>query len=293
MDDADRERARGRIFVLAAGAAFSVGGPLVRLLEEATPWQFLLYRSGAVAVAAAAYLALRGTLLGSVRAAGLDAVVGGIGLGTAFAGFIFSVTHTTVANTLILLSTAPLWTALLGWVVLRERVRGTAWLAIGGGFAGIAIMASDNVALGTFGATFADGAALAAALGFATFSVAIRRGRARDMAPAILFAGLLTAAVAGLAVVLGGESLRLGAHDATIAVGYGVIALGAGFGLYTIGSRSIPAVELTVLSMSEVVLGPLWVWLAFDETPAGLTLLGGAVILAAVLVLAVAGSRER
>ncbi|NIM26812.1 MAG: EamA family transporter [Gammaproteobacteria bacterium] len=282
---------QGRGLVLLSGVFMSVGGPLIRLIESASEWQFLAYRALALVAVLALVLATRypGRFLATLRAAGWNGLVAGCFLACAFVGFVFSITHTTVANTLFLLSAAPFAAALLGWIALGERVSRATWVAMLGAFAGVAVMIGEGIAEGDL---FGDLAALGAALGFAGFSVALRRGRGVDMVPAVLFAGVISGVTAAALCVATGEGLLVPLGDVGLSFTYGAVGIGGGLLLYTLGSRHVPAAELTLFSLTEVILGPLWVWIAFSEQPSALTILGGAILLGSIVGLALHGVRR-
>jgi DME family drug/metabolite transporter len=272
---------RGRALVLLSGVLMSIGGPLIRLLDSASEWQFLAYRAFALAVVLLIVIAVRypGRCLATMAAAGWAGVIAGGCLACAFVGFVFSITHTTVANALFLLSAAPFGAALLGWLVLGETVSRATWLAMLGAFAGVAVMIGEGIAESDL---FADLAALGAALGFAGFSVALRYGRAVDMLPAVLFAGIISGVTSALVALMMGTGLDIPLRDVGLSFIYGGVGIAGGLLLFTLGSRYVPAAELTLLSLTEVILGPIWVWLAFAEEPSRATLLGGAILLASI-----------
>lgn len=289
VDDAGFLRGRG--LVLLSGAVMSIGGPLIRLLESADEWQFLTYRAAALVAVLWLVLTVRypGRLLVTLRAAGWNGVLAGGFLACAFVGFVFSITHTTVANTLFLLSAAPFAAALLGWLVLGERVGRATWVAMLGAFAGVAVMIGEGIAESDL---FGDFAALGAALAFAGFSVALRRGRGVDMVPAVLFAGIISGITAAAVCLATGSGLVVPIRDIGLSFTYGAVGIGGGLLLFTLGSRYVPAAELTLLSLTEVILGPIWVWLAFAEQPSGPTLLGGAILLGSIAALTLHGVRR-
>jgi drug/metabolite transporter (DMT)-like permease len=282
---------RGVALVLLAGVFLSIGGLGVRLIEAASEWQILFYRSLALVPTLLAVLAWRnrGGLLGAFRRAGVPALIGGLCLSVSFSGFIFSLTHTTVANTLFLLSASPFLAAVLGWLVLGEGVRRATWLAIAAAMVGIGTMVGEGLAVGGL---FGDVTALMAALGFAGFTVALRWGKTRDMLPAVCLAALFTAVLAALMTEARAGSFALSARDLGLCVGMGAVQIGVGLTVYTAGSRDLPAAELTLLSLSEVVLGPIWVWLGVGELPSLATVVGGAVLLGAIVGHALSGLRR-
>ena len=286
----DRGRIAGRLWVLSAGLCMSVGGPIIRLADESTAWQFLFYRSFGAALAVLVYFLLsRRPALSTIRRTGATGVVGGLCLAIGFTGFVWGVMNSTVANALFLISASPLFAAFLGWMVLRERVVRSMWFAMGGVMTGVAIMIGEGLAEADL---FGDLAALGAAAGFAGFTVCIRRGRHTDMSPTILIAAAVTAVVSGVMALASGNGLVVPVADVALATTYGVLVIGAGLFMLTIGARHVPAAELLVLSLTEVVFGPIWVALAFGEVPSLPTLIGGAILLGSIAAQAVLGMRR-
>ena len=286
----DRGRVTGRLWVLSAGLCMSLGGPIIRLADDSTPWQFLFYRSiGAAAIILVYFLVTRRPVLDLVRSAGMNGLVGGLGLAVAFTGYVWGVMHSTVANALFLISASPLVAAFLGWMVLRERVARSMWFAMFGVIVGVTIMIGEGLAEGDL---LGDLAALASAVGFAGFSVAIRRGRDTDMSPTILIGAAITTAFSAVMAAAGGTGLAAPMMDVGLAAAYGVLVIGAGIFMLTIGARNVPAAELLVLSLTEVVFASIWVWLAFGEVPSVLTLVGGLIILGSIGGQAVVGMRR-
>ena len=286
----DRGRVTGRLWVLSAGLCMSLGGPIIRLADDSTPWQFLFYRSiGAAAIILVYFLVTRRPVLELVRSAGMNGLVGGLGLAVAFTGYVWGVMHSTVANALFLISASPLVAAFLGWMVLRERVARSMWFAMFGVIVGVTIMIGEGLAEADL---LGDLAALASAVGFAVFSVAIRRGRDTDMSPTILIGAAITTAFSAVMAAASDTGLAAPMMDVGLAAAYGVLVIGAGIFMLTIGARNVPAAELLVLSLTEVVFASIWVWLAFGEVPSVLTLVGGLIILGSIGGQAVAGMRR-
>ncbi len=283
---------RGRVLVLLSGAGMSLGGLFIRSIQEANEWQILFWRSLGLIAALLVFIAFRnqGRVLQTFRAAGAKSVIAGLCLAIGFTCFIFSITHTTVANTLFMLSAAPFITAALSRVLLGEDVTRGTWAAMLGAGVGIAIMVGEGLAAGDL---FGNLMALAAAVGFAGFSIALRSGRAVDMMPATCLAGLFGAIGSAAIIIATDSGFVVPAMDIGICVTYGVVAIGGSLIVFTLGSRLVSAAELTLLSLTEVVLGPIWVWLAFAETPSGLTLLGGAILLTAIAGRAATGIKRR
>ncbi len=205
-------------------------------------------------------------------------------------GGVFAIQTTSVADAMLLFATAPLMAAFLGRLVLGERVRTATGVSALLAVVGIAIMVAGG---SEQGALMGNLAALGAALGFAVFTLALRWGSGSDMLPSVLLAGLLTIALTALLSVSQDLSLTVPPQDLAIALALGVFQLGAGLVLYTLGSRSVPAAELTLLSLGEVLLSPFWVWLFLGETVGAYTLIGGSVLLLAIAANALSGLRRK
>jgi drug/metabolite transporter (DMT)-like permease len=279
-------------FVFVAGVLWSTVGLGIRLIEDAVVWQILLYRSISLSLFLYLVIWLRSgeSAFVQVRRIGFPAVIAGLSLVAAYSGGIYAIQTTSVANAMLLFATAPFMAAVLGWIVLRETVRIATWISIGVAITGIAIMVADKS-----GSVAIKGslAALGSAFGFAVFTVALRWGRTGEMLPAVFLSGVFAIGIT-LGICLGfGLPLVLTVHDGGIAMGMGVFQVGAGLILYTLGSRSLPAAELTLLSLAEVLLGPVWVWLFLGETASSNTLLGGFVLLAAITGNAISGKRRK
>ena len=282
----------GLLFVFAAGVLWSTVGLGIRMIEDAVVWQILFYRSISMSLFLYMVIRLRSgeSPFLQIRRIGLPAVVAGLSLVAAYSGGIYAIQNTSVANAMLLFATAPFMAAVLGWLVLREPVRAATWIAIAVALGGILIMVSDKT-----GDVAVQGslAALGSALGFAVFTVALRWGRSGEMLPSVFLSGLFAIVITfGICQFLE-LSVVLSLQDGGVAMGMGVFQVGAGLILYTLGSRSLPAAELALLSLAEVLLGPLWVWLFLNETASLNTLVGGAVLLIAIAGNAVSGKRRK
>ncbi|MCP4330363.1 MAG: DMT family transporter [Alphaproteobacteria bacterium] len=277
----DRRHARSLTAVLLAALFASSSGILVRQIEEASGWQVLFYRS----------LAFAGTVLivilwrhrsrtgDAFRAVGWPGVIAAISLGSAFIAFIFSLLWTSVAEAVFILSSAPLFAALLGWLVLRERISAVMAAAMVVALAAIGLM----LGTGRQGTTI-DGAAaaLVACLGYAGAIVALRFGRAVDMMPATCLSGVF----AGLVCLVFVGDLAIGAHDLVVSLLLGSAQIGLQYILITVAARDVPAAQIALIMLIEVALAPLWVWIGVGEVPAPTTMIAGAVVVAAVAVQA-------
>lgn len=282
----------GLFFVLLAGVLWSTVGLGIRLIEDASVWQILLYRSISLSTFLFFVIFIRTgqNPFAQVRRAGLPAAIGGLSLVAAYAGGIYAIQTTSVANAMLLFASAPFLTAILGWIVLGERVRRATWISIFVAVAGIGIMVADKSDGGALGGSLA---ALGSALGFSIFTVALRWGKSGEMLPAVFLSGLFAIVITTSICIGLGLTLVLTPNDGGIAMGMGVFQVGAGLVLYTLGSKTLPAAELTLLSLAEVLLGPLWVWVFLGESATATTLIGGALLLAAIMGNAMSGARRK
>lgn len=280
------------MLVLFAGICWSTMGLCIRLMQEAEVWQILFYRSLALAPFLLIVMAVRsgGKPIGMIRSAGLSSVVGGLALVVAFSAGIGSIRATSVANAMFLFAAAPFFAAVLGWLVLKESVRTATWAAMAAALIGIVIMVRGGIVIGDW---LGSALALLAGFGFAVFTIALRVGKAQDMMPAIFLAGVFSVIVAGTVCWFADLSLAVPGSDIAIALGMGVFQLGAGLTIFTVGSKVVPAAELALLAMTEVLFGPVWVWLFLGETATLSTLLGGSILMLALAGNAVSGLRRK
>lgn len=284
------ERSRGVVLVAAAAFCWSLGGLLARLVATDT-WTTVFWRS----IFAAAFLL--GVTVFQERGAGwarLHRIGWGMGwpgvamavcFATASTCFINALARTTVANTLIIQSTSPFIAALLGWAWLGERVRRRSWLAMAAALAGATVMASHSWGAGSIGG---DLLALVTAIAFAAATVIVRRHREVRMTAAAGLASVFSALFAWHPA----RPLEAGPDDLALLALFGAAQLGFGLVLFTAGARLIPVADASLIAVLESVLGPVWVWLALGETPAPAALVGGAIILAALVVHTALEQRE-
>ena len=280
------------VLVITAGICWSFAGLVIRLTENVSEWQILFYRSVFLVVTLLTYIALKnqGGVLRAFSQAGRSAGVAGMFLSVGFAFWIFAITHTTVANALFVLSSSSFIAAFLGRVVLKESVRLSTWIYMGAAAGGVAIMVIEAIGVGTLlGNLFALGAATS----FAVFAVALRRERNIDMTPAVCWAGIWAMLIGATMIMLDNLTFSISLHDVLLCASLGVFQVGLGLILFTAGSRYIPTAELVLLSLTEVVLGPVWVWVGIHEIPTLYTLAGGLIVLGAIASQAIHGAKRR
>ncbi len=261
--------------------AWSTAGGLQRELSVGTTTQ-LAGRAFFAFVALAVFVAVtnRGRTVVAFRSMGLAGL--GVAVCTAIASgsFIVALNHSTVANVLFMQAVSPIAAALLAWIALREAVSARAGIAMAVALLGVGLMVGGPGSGGVLGVGFS----LVMTLAFAVGVVITRHRREVSMAPAICLSQLL------LVVVVGpfAHPTTVGERDLIFLVLLGVGQMGLGLLLFTMGARLIAASEVALITLLEVVLGPFWAWVAVSETPALMTVVGGAVVVAAVLLQATA-----
>lgn len=249
---------------------------LIRLVETDS-WTIIFWRStlSGLAIMLGLLLYYRQSFLQKIRG------IGWAGLAMAFIWafgticFVYSIQTTLVANTLFIISTSPIFAALIAWLVLRETVSRRTWLTIGFSLVGISIIAWGSLRGGGQGSLIGDLAALGTAIAVAiTFSIA-RHNRAISMIPAIGISSLIAGAIAfPLAAPLAEV-----ADKALPIILLGLVVAPIGTSLMVIGPRYLPAADVSLLLLLEAILGPLWVWWMLSEYPGVYTLVGGAFVL--------------
>jgi drug/metabolite transporter (DMT)-like permease len=278
----ERRRAReGRLAILLAAVAWSTAGLGQRGLDASAVTQV----AGRAFFAALALFALvlamerRGTMR-AFLGMGRSGLAMTVFLAISSGAFLLALNHTSVANVLFMQAAAPMMAALLGWVLISEPVDGRTWAALLLAGAGVAVMAAGSLDAGIA----AVGLPLLMTASFAVVIVIARHRRDVSMMPATCASQVLVVVVCAPFVTLGSVS----GSDWAILAALGVAQLGLGLAFLTIGARLIPPAQVALISLLEVVLGPLWVWLAYGERPSSATLVGGAIVVAAVVVQAVA-----
>ena len=283
---------RGVALVLLAGCIWSIAGVVMRYMENANEWQVLFYRSLTLSVFLFFYIGFRyrGPLINAYREPGWGSVIAGVCLGVTFCSWIFAMTHTTIANALFVLASAPFITALLGRLILGEAVKRITVYCMIATALGILVMVIEGILVGAFlGNLFA----LGAAAGFSLFSVLLRRTKSIDMTPTVFWAGLSGTVIGAVMILVSGTGFSVSHHDFEMCALLGLVQVGIGMIIYTAGSKHVPAAELVLLSLTEVILGPLWVWLAVGEVPGVYTLVGGFIVFGAIVLQAFTGIQHQ
>ena len=272
--------------VLFAGILWSFGPYVVRHIDqpETALLQYLFTRGIVIFTLLNVYLFFEeGTsFYKNYLKIGISGIIGGIGLGTAMITFIWSITHTTAAVTLLCLAAMPFITALLGFLFLREKISLTAWISILVAAFGIIIMAFGNIEKNTLpGLIFG----LVSALGFSIFSVTLRWRKETPKFTTVAIAGLFCFLFSFTMITINDANFLSSSKNEALFATHGALVC-VGLILYSIGSKNLPAAELTLLSLTEIIGGIFWVWLPIlqiNEVPTNSTIIGGFLIFMSII----------
>ena len=269
----------GYILLLCGGFCLSWGGLIVRSFEEASVWQILFLRSFFFVIALSIFLITiyKKDTVKKLVEAGKPALAGGFFLSLSFIAFVISMTETTVANVVFIISTQTMFLAIFGYFILKERVSLIASLSIVLAMIGIGIMVGDSILTGSF---YGNLVALAIPINFSILVIIIRKYPKLDMVPAVFYSGILSCFYG----ILFSESLVFTNHDIAMGFILGVPQLAFGFICITIGSKTTRATTIGILMLSETLCAPLWVWIFLNEIPPLSVFIGGFIIILAVII---------
>ncbi len=269
----------GYILLLFGGFCLSWGGFVIRSFEEATVWQILLLRSVFFMIALMFFLiaTYKKNTIKIIKDAGFPAVLGGLVMSFSFIAFVVSMSITTVANVVFIISTQTMFLAIFGYFYLKEKVSLISFFSILLAMGGITIMVGDSLSTGSF---LGNIIALAIPINFSILVMIIRKNKNLDMVPAIFYSGIFSI-IYGLIL---SESFIFTNHDILMGFFLGVPQLAFGFICITIGSRTTPSTTIGLLMLTETLFAPVWVWLFLNEIPPLSVLIGGFVIITAIIV---------
>ncbi len=269
----------GYILLLFGGFCLSWGGLIIRSFQEASVWQILLLRSFFFVIALIFFLLLtyKRDAFKIIKESGFPAMIGGFFLSLSFVAFVIAMTNTTVANVVFIISTQTVFLAIAGYFILKEKVTFIAFVSIILAMIGIGVMFSDSVATGSF---FGSLVALAIPINFSILVMIIRKHPNLDMVPAIFYSGIFSC-IYGL---IFSESFSISYHDIFMGFILGVPQLAFGFICITIGSKTTRATTIGLLMLTETIFAPIWVWIFLNEIPTLGVIIGGILVITAIIV---------
>lgn len=274
---------RAIVLMICAATLWSIAGVLTRHLEAARGFEITFWRSFFSALFVAAALTWQQGIskaAATVRASGWLGVLSGMSWCVMFICFMIALTKTTVANTLVVMSVSPLLTALLAWLFLKQAIPARTWYAIVAAGIGMAWMFMQGIS--DVGGKHLTGMMIAVAVPTASAInlIAIKKaGHGVDLIPAVLLGSVFSAVL----MLPFAWPFQVSLHDIAILVVLGFFQLGLPCMLMVRAAKSLSAPEVALLALLEVLLGPIWAWLGAGEVPAGATLAGGAVVMAALV----------
>ena len=280
--DAQPRRAFAMALMVVSSVAISFGGLILRTIDDADVWQINFYRSLALVAVVLTIMMFRyrGQTVAKVRQIGRPGLVAGALLAGAGVCFLQAITNTTVANTLFTLSAIPFISAVLAWLFLREGIQRSTLLTMIAAALGVGVMMAEGIGSGSF---YGNGMALLTALLFSSYAILVRRHRDIDMLPALMVSGVL---IVVLSAVLRWDDLGISTRDMMLCILLGAGLSGVANALFIAASRHLVAAELTLFMLLEFALGPIWVWIFINEVPTQWTILGGTIVIVAVILRA-------
>ena len=269
----------GPFLVFLGACTLSFGGLIVKSFEGANLWQILFWRSIFFSIVVLFFLIItyKKNLFTSIYKVGLPGFFGGMVLSCGYAGYVFAMYNTTVANANFIIQTQTIFLAIFGYIFLKEKISKLTLASIFLAFGGIFLMLGSSL---TGGQMIGNIAAFVMPISFAVLILTVRKYPSVDMIPLQLIAGIG-------AVVIGylfSSKIIISSHDIFLGFVAGFFQVGFGFIFITIGAKTTPSALVGIIMLTEAVLGPLWAWLFINETPPLVVLVGGNIVLSAVLL---------
>ena len=269
----------GPLLVFLGAVSLSFGGLIVKSFEGATLWQILFWRSVFFSITIFAFLLItyKKKIFNSFYLSGLPGFIAGVILSFGFCGYVIAMYSTTVANTNFIISLQILFLAVFGYLFLREKISSITLFSIILALVGVVIMVGNSLSPGELVGNLA---AFTMPITFAVLIIVVRKYPSIDMVPAQFVAGICCCLI-GYFV---STKVMISYHDIFLGFLAGFFQIGFGFIFITIGARTTPSAVVGIIMLTESVLGPLWAFLFVSERPSIFSLIGGVIILLAVLI---------
>ena len=269
----------GPLLIFFGALSLSFGGLIVKSFEGATLWQILFWRSLFFSLTVLAFLIIsyKRKIFESFYKSGLPGFIGGVILSFGFCGYVFAMYNTTVANTNFIISLQILFLAIFGYFFLKEKINLITLFSIFLAMTGVLLMVGNSLSPGELSGNLA---AFTMPITFAVLIMIVRKFPTVDMVPAQFVAGLSSCLIGFLL----STKIMISPHDIFLGFLAGFFQVGFGFIFITIGARSTPSAIVGIIMLTEAILGPFWAWLFVNENPPFIVLIGGSVVLFAVLL---------
>ena len=271
----------GSILIFFGAFCLSFGGVIVKLFEGANLWQILFWRQFFFTIAVCLYLFFiyKKNFFSSFYKSGFPGLFAGLILGCGFAAYVFAMYYTTVANTLFIITTETIFLAFFGYIFLKEKISLITFISIVLGMLGVLLILGSSLGTQSSEQFLGNIVAFVMPISFAVLVIIVRKFPKTDMVPAQVTAGVVAALIGYLVA----GKLSISSHDIFLGFIAGTFQLGFGFVLITIGSQNTPAAVVGIMMLTEAVLGPIWAWLFLNEIPPISVVLGGGIIIFAIL----------
>ena len=269
----------GPLLIFLGAFCLSFGGLIVKSFEGATLWQILFWRQLFFVILVSIFLLFtyKKKIFIALYESGLPGFIGGIILGCGFSAYVFAMYKTTVANTNFIIQTQAIFLAIFGYLFLKEKISKLTLLSIILAITGIILMVGNSLSPGQLSGNLV---AFIMPISFAVLIIIVRKYPKVDMVPLQLFAGI----VAMLIGYFVSTKINISSHDILLAFIAGFFQVGFGFIFITIGAKKTLSAMVGILMMTEAVFGPFWAWMFLEETPQFIVLIGGTIIIVAVLI---------
>ena len=277
----------GPLLIFFGATSLSFGGLIVKSFEGATLWQILFWRSFFFIIVVSLFLifSYKKNVLKAFRNSGLPGLIGGLILSSGFCGYVFAMYNTTVANVNFIIQTQTLFLATFGYFFLKEKISKITLISIILAISGIILMVGSSLSPGQIQGNLA---AFIMPISFAILILIVRKYPNVDMVPLQLIAGVFAMLIGYL---MSGK-INISSHDIFLGFLAGFFQLGFGFIFITIGARSTPSAVVGIIMLTEAVLGPFWAWLFVNENPPFIVLIGGCIVILAVLTQFLSGFKK-
>ena len=271
----------GSVLVLLGALCLSFGGIIVKSFEGANLWQILFWRQFFFSLIVALYLLIvfKKNFFKSFHSSGIPGLIAGVFLGIGFSAYVFAMYHTTVANTLFIISTETIFLAIFGYFFLKERIKLVTLISIIMGMSGVLLIIGSSLSIQSSSQFFGNIVAFIMPISFAVLIIIVRKYPKVDMVPSQFIAGVFAALIGYLVT----EKLFISSHDLFLGFLAGTFQIGFGFIMITIGSQTTPAAVVGILMLTEAVFGPIWAWLFINEVPPISVIIGGGIIIFAII----------
>ena len=271
----------GPVLIFFGAFCLSFGGIIVKSFEGANLWQILFWRQFFFTIAVCLYLIFvyKKNFFNSFYKSGVPGFFAGLILGLGFCAYVFAMYYTTVANTLFIITTETIFLAFFGYIFLKEKISLITFISILLGMSGVLLILGNSLSIQTSEQFLGNIVAFVMPISFAVLVIIVRKFPKIDMVPAQVTAGIIAALIGYLVA----GQLLISPHDIFLGFIAGTFQLAFGFILITIGSQNTPAAVVGIMMLTEAVLGPIWAWLFLNEIPPTSVILGGGIIIFAIL----------